>query len=180
MELTVTMSRPSVLLPGNLAIFAAGIVSPTALETEGADVGQSRSVPGRSNSIAGPRTSSWYLSPTRTTGVVDPRSTGSSGARLPTIRSGSRSCKRARSTSPTRSTSRTPLISKATRICSSITGPFLNVQFLAFNQAIPPFDNPSLAHGRAARDQQGEHRRGGRLRALHARRGSDRADPARL
>ena len=25
-----------------------------------------------------------------------------------------------------------------------ITGPFLNVQFLAFNQAIPPFDNPSL------------------------------------
>src|SRR5829696_5726476 len=34
------MSRPSVLLPGKLDIFAAGIVSPTALETEGADVGQ--------------------------------------------------------------------------------------------------------------------------------------------
>src|SRR5215210_5170332 len=41
MELTVTMSRPSVLLPGNLAIFAAGIVSPTALEADGADVGKS-------------------------------------------------------------------------------------------------------------------------------------------
>ena len=40
LELTVTMTAPTMLLPGNLAIFAGGIVSPTALETHGADFGQ--------------------------------------------------------------------------------------------------------------------------------------------
>jgi peptide/nickel transport system substrate-binding protein len=40
LELTITMTRPSILLPGNLAIFAAGIVSPTALEKLGKDFGQ--------------------------------------------------------------------------------------------------------------------------------------------
>ncbi len=40
MEITFTMSAPTTLLPGNLAIFAGGIVSPTALESLGADFGQ--------------------------------------------------------------------------------------------------------------------------------------------
>jgi len=40
LEVTFTMSAPTILLPGNLAIFAGGIVSPTALESLGADFGQ--------------------------------------------------------------------------------------------------------------------------------------------
>lgn len=40
MDVTFTMSAPTTLLPGNLAIFAGGIVSPTALESFGADFGQ--------------------------------------------------------------------------------------------------------------------------------------------
>src|SRR5215213_6351769 len=36
-ELTVTLNRPITLLPSNLAVFAGGIVSPTALETYGPD-----------------------------------------------------------------------------------------------------------------------------------------------
>ncbi len=37
LELTITLKRPIILLPGNLAIFAAGIVSPTALTQFGDD-----------------------------------------------------------------------------------------------------------------------------------------------
>ena len=40
LEVTFTMSAPTTLLPGNLAIFAGGVVSPTALEALGADFGQ--------------------------------------------------------------------------------------------------------------------------------------------
>ncbi len=40
MDVTFTMSAPTILLPGNLAIFAGGVVSPTALESLGADFGQ--------------------------------------------------------------------------------------------------------------------------------------------
>src|SRR5215211_3684780 len=40
LELTVTLTRPTILLPGNLAVFAAGIASPTALEQYGADFSQ--------------------------------------------------------------------------------------------------------------------------------------------
>jgi peptide/nickel transport system substrate-binding protein len=40
LELTITLKRPIILLPGNLAIFAAGIVSPAALETYKDDYSQ--------------------------------------------------------------------------------------------------------------------------------------------
>jgi peptide/nickel transport system substrate-binding protein len=40
LELTITLKRPITLLPGNLAIFAGGIVSPSALEEFGEDYSQ--------------------------------------------------------------------------------------------------------------------------------------------
>jgi peptide/nickel transport system substrate-binding protein len=40
LELTITLKRPITLLPANLAVFAGGIVSPTALETYGADLSE--------------------------------------------------------------------------------------------------------------------------------------------
>jgi len=143
MELTVTMSRPSVLLPGNLAIFAAGIVSPTALE-EGADVGQSPVGTGPF------KFESWtkdvelvlvanddYWGGRPALDRVVWRTIADDTVRLSELQTGS--------------------IDIANQIdfkdapdvegdenLQLITGPFLNVQFLAFNQAIPPFDNPSL------------------------------------
>ena len=39
-EVTFTLSRPITLLPGNLAVFAGGVVSPTALETYADDYSQ--------------------------------------------------------------------------------------------------------------------------------------------
>ena len=144
MELTVTMSRPSVLLPGNLAIFAAGIVSPTALEAEGADFGQSPVGTGPF------KFESWtkdvelvlvanddYWGGRPALDRVVWRTIADDTVRLSELQTGS--------------------IDVANQIdfkdapdiegdenLQLITGPFLNVQFLAFNQAIPPFDNPSL------------------------------------
>src|SRR5215216_5629353 len=138
MELTVTMSRPSVLLPGNLAIFAAGIVSPTALESEGADIGQSPVGTGPF------KFDSWtkdvelvlvanedYWGGRPALDRVVWRTIADDTVRLSELQTGS--------------------IDVANQIdfkdapdIELITGPFLNVQFLAFNQAIPPFDNPSL------------------------------------
>ena len=144
MELTVTMSRPSVLLPGNLAIFAAGIVSPTALEAEGADFGQSPVGTGPF------KFDSWtkdvelvlvanddYWGGRPALDRVVWRTIADDTVRLSELQTGS--------------------IDVANQIdfkdapdiegdenLQLITGPFLNVQFLAFNQAIPPFDNHSL------------------------------------
>jgi peptide/nickel transport system substrate-binding protein len=147
MELTVTMNRPSVLLPGNLAIFAAGIVSPTALETEGADFGQSPVGTGPF------KFDSWtkdvelvlvanedYWGGRPALDRVVWRTIADDTVRLSELQTGS--------------------IDVANQIdfkdapdiegdenLQLITGPFLNVQFLAFNQAIPPFDNHSLRMG---------------------------------
>ena len=144
MELTVTMSRPSILLPGNLAIFAAGIVSPTALEAEGADFGQAPVGTGPF------KFDSWtkdvelvlvanddYWGGRPALDRVVWRTIAEDTVRLSELQTGS--------------------IDVANQIdfkdagdiesdanLQLITGPFLNVQFLAFNQAIPPFDNHSL------------------------------------
>ncbi len=144
MELTVTMSRPTILLPGNLAIFAAGIVSPTALEAEGAEFGQAPVGTGPF------RFESWtkdvelvlvanddYWGGRPALDRVVWRTIAEDTVRLSELQTGS--------------------IDIANQIdfkdagdiesdanLQLITGPFLNVQFLAFNQAIPPFDNHSL------------------------------------
>jgi ABC-type transport system substrate-binding protein len=145
MELTVTMSRPSVLLPGNLAIFAAGIVSPTALEAEGADVGQSPVGTGPF------KFDSW----TKDVELVLVANEDYWGGGRPAL---DRVVWRTIADDTVRlSELQTGSIDVANQIdfkdapdiegdenLQLITGPFLNVQFLAFNQAIPPFDNPSL------------------------------------
>src|SRR5215212_3413489 len=144
MELTVTMSRPSVLLPGNLAIFAAGIVSPTALEADGGEIGQSPVGTGPF------KFDSWtkdvelvlvanddYWGGRPALDRVVWRTIADDTVRLSELQTGS--------------------IDVANQIdfkdapdvegdenLQLITGPFLNVQFMAFNQAIPPFDNHSL------------------------------------
>src|SRR3954471_16865926 len=142
--LNVVLTKPSVLLPGNLAIFAAGIVSPTALEKEGANFGQSPVGTGPF------KFDSWtkdvelvlvanedYWGGRPALDRVVWRTIADDTVRLSELQTGS--------------------IDIANQIdfkdapdiegdenLQLITGPFLNVQFLAFNQAIPPFDNDSL------------------------------------
>jgi ABC-type transport system substrate-binding protein len=144
MELTVTQTRPSILLPGNLAIFAGGIVSPAALETEGDEFGQ-RPVG------TGPfKFESW----TKDVELVFVANDDYWGGR-PAL---DRVVWRTIAEDTVRlSELQTAAIDVANQLdfkdagkiesdatLQLITGPFLNVQFLAFNQAVPPFDNPSL------------------------------------
>jgi peptide/nickel transport system substrate-binding protein len=144
LELTVTQSRPTILLPGNLAIFAAGIVSPTALEEQGAEFGQSPV--GTGPFIF----ESW----TKDVELVLVANDDYWGGR-PAL---DRIVWRTVAEDTVRlSELQTAAIDVANQIdfkdagriesdanLQLITGPFLNVQFLAFNQAIPPFDNRSL------------------------------------
>lgn len=144
LELTVTQSRPTILLPGNLAIFAAGIVSPTALEAQGAEFGQAPVGTGPF------KFESWtkdvelvltanddYWGGRPAPDRVVWRTVADDTVRLAELQTAS--------------------IDVANQIdfkdagkiesdanLQLITGPFLNVQFLAFNQAIAPFDNRSL------------------------------------
>jgi ABC-type transport system substrate-binding protein len=143
-ELTVTMSRPTILLPGNLAIFAAGIVSPTALEEQGAEFGQAPVGTGPF------RFESW----TKDVELVFTANDDYWGGR-PAL---DRVVWRTVAEDTVRlSELQTAAIDVANQIdfkdagtiesdanLQLITGPFLNVQFLAFNQAIPPFDNRDL------------------------------------
>jgi peptide/nickel transport system substrate-binding protein len=143
-ELTVTLSRPTVLLPGNLAIFAAGIVSPTALEAQGAEFGQAPVGTGPF------RFESW----TKDVELVLTANNDYWGGR-PAL---DRVVWRTIAEDTVRlSELQTAAIDVANQVdfkdagmvendpnLQLITGPFLNVQFLAFNQSLAPFDNLQL------------------------------------
>lgn len=144
LELTVTQSRPTILLPGNLAIFAAGIVSPAALQDLGAEFGQSPVGTGPF------KFESWtkdvelvlvaneeYWGGRPALDRVVWRTVAEDTVRLSELQTGAIDVANQID------------FKDAGKIASDanlqlITGPFLNVQFLAFNQAIPPFDNRSL------------------------------------
>ena len=144
MELTVTMSRPSILLPGNLAIFAAGIVSPTALEAQGAEFGQSPVGTGPF------RFDSWtkdvelvlvanddYWGGRPALDRVVWRTIAEDTVRLSELQTGAIDVANQIDFKDAGDIESDPNL-------QLITGPFLNVQFLAFNQVIPPFDNHAL------------------------------------
>ena len=144
LELTITLGRPSILLPGNLAMFAAGIVSPTALERLGQDFGQQPVGTGPF------RFESW----TKDVELVMVANDDYWGGR-PKL---DRVVWRTISEDTVRlSELKTGAIDVANQIdfkdvadvegdpnLQLLTGDFLNVQFLAFNQKVPPFDNPTL------------------------------------
>ncbi|MCC6312555.1 MAG: hypothetical protein IT337_00980 [Thermomicrobiales bacterium] len=144
LELTVTLSRPTILLPGNLAIFAAGIVSPTALQNEGENFGQQPIGTGPF------KFQSW----TKDVELVMVANDGYWGGR-PAL---DRVVWRTIADDTVRlSELKTGGIDVANQIdlkdadsveqdaaLQLLTGPFLNMQFLAFNEAIAPFDNLAL------------------------------------
>src|SRR4051812_45351565 len=139
--LNVVMTKPSVLLPGNLAIFAAGIVSPTALEKEGADFGQAPVGTGPF------KFESWtkdvelvlvanddYWGGRPKLDRVIWRTIADDTVRISELQTGSIDV-------ANQVDFKDALTIEGDPSLQLITGPFLNVQFLAFNQAIPPFDN---------------------------------------
>jgi peptide/nickel transport system substrate-binding protein len=144
LDVTLTLSGPSVLVPGNLAVFAAAIVSPTALETLGQDFGQTPVGTGPF------KFDSW----TKDVELVMVANDGYWGGR-PKL---DRIVWRTIAEDTVRLAElKTGAIDIANQIdlkdvedvqadanLQLITGNFLNVQFLAFNKGLAPFDNQLL------------------------------------
>ena len=144
LDVTLTLSGPSVLVPGNLAVFAAAIVSPTALETLGQDFGQTPVGTGPF------KFDSW----TKDVELVMVANDGYWGGRPKLDRIVWRTI--AEDTGRLAEL-KTGAIDIANQIdlkdvedvqadanLQLITGNFLNVQFLAFNKGLAPFDNQLL------------------------------------
>ncbi len=140
LELTVTLTRPSILLPGNLAIFAAGIVSPAWLEA-GADA--TTGVVG-----TGPfKVDAWtrdvqldlvanddYWGGRPALDRVIFRTVPEDTVRLSELQTGSIDVANQIDFKDATTIEGDPNL-------QLITGGYLNVQFLAFNQAHAPFDS---------------------------------------
>ena len=144
LELTITLAKPSILLPANLAMFAAGIVSPAALEELGQDFGQQPVGTGPF------RFESWtkdvelvfvanddYWGDRPPLDRVVWRTIGEDTVRLSELRTGAIDVANQLDFKNFEEVQHDPEL-------QAITGNFLNVQFLAFNQAVPPFDNPQV------------------------------------
>jgi peptide/nickel transport system substrate-binding protein len=144
LDLTVTLSKPTILLPGNLATFAAGIVSPAALKKLGQDFGQQPVGTGPF------KFESW----TKDVELVFTANDAYWGGRPPVDRVVWRTIA---DDTVRLSELRTGSIDVANQIdfkdadtvakdaaLRLISGDFLNVQFLAFNQKLAPFDNPAV------------------------------------
>ncbi len=144
LQLRFTMSAPTTLLPGNLAIFAGGMVSPTALEALGADFGQG--VIG-----TGPFALESFTRDVELVLVANETYWGGRPA-LDRIVFRTISDDTVRFTELT-----TGGIDAANQIdfkdvdnlegdanLQAITGNFLNMQYLGFNLTLAPFDNPAV------------------------------------
>jgi peptide/nickel transport system substrate-binding protein len=144
LDLTVTLKRPIVLLPGNLAIFAAGIVSPTALETYGQDYSQHAAATGPF------KLESWtkdvelvfsanedYWGGRPALDRVIYRTIPEDTVRLSELKTGSIDVANQVDFKDVDAIRNDPNL-------QVISGTFLNMQFLAFNDTLPPFDNQQV------------------------------------
>ncbi|MGI9252316.1 MAG: ABC transporter substrate-binding protein [Thermomicrobiales bacterium] len=141
MELTITLTKPSILLPGNLAVFAAGIVSPTALEKAGKEFGQAVVGTGPFKLDAFNKDVQidlvafddyWGGRPALDKVIF--RTIAEDTVRLSELQTGSIDVANQIDFKDAETIAADPNL-------QLITGPFLNVQFLAMNQSLAPFDN---------------------------------------
>lgn len=143
-ELTITLKRPITLLPSNLAVFAGGIVSPTALETYGADYSQHAAGTGPF------KLDSWtkdveldlvandeYWGGRPALDRVVFRTIADDTVRLAELSTGGIDVANQIDFKDVASIEANPDL-------QLITGPFWNVQFLGLNQSVAPFDNPKF------------------------------------
>ena len=143
-ELTITLKRPITLLPANLAVFAGGIVSPTALETYGADYSAHAAGTGPF------AVDSWtkdvelvlvanddYWGGRPALDKVIFRTIADDTVRIAELTTGGIDVANQIDFKDVTSVEADPNL-------QLITGTFWNVQFLGFNQSVPPFDNLAL------------------------------------
>ncbi len=144
LELTIRMKRPIVLLPGNLAIFAAGIASPTALEQYKLDFSQHAAGTGPF------KLESWtkdvelvfvandqYWGGRPALDRVVWRTIPEDTVRVSELKTGSIDVANQLDFKDVDDVRNDPNL-------QVISGTFLNVQFMGMNQTIPPFDNPKV------------------------------------
>ncbi|MCA9860390.1 MAG: hypothetical protein KC438_11745, partial [Thermomicrobiales bacterium] len=143
-ELTITLSRPITLLPANLAVFAGGIVSPTALETYGPDYSDNAAGTGpfKLDSwtkdvelVLAANDDYWGGRPALDRVVF--RTIADDTVRIAELTTGGIDIANQIDFKDVASVEADPNL-------QLITGTFWNVQFLGFNQSVAPFDNPQL------------------------------------
>ncbi|HEY8446724.1 MAG TPA: ABC transporter substrate-binding protein [Thermomicrobiales bacterium] len=144
LELTIRLNRPIILVPGNLAMFAAGIASPTALEQYGLDFSQHAAGTGPF------KLESWtkdvelvfvanedYWGGRPALDRVVWRTVAEDTVRVSELKTGGIDIANQIDLKDVEDLQNDPNL-------QVITGTYLNVQFLGMNQTIPPFDNPKV------------------------------------
>lgn len=141
LELTITLDRPTVLLPGNLATFAAGIVSPTALEEYGRDFSAHAAGTGpfkldtwtRDVEIVMVANEDYWGGRPALDRVIW-RTIAEDTVRLSELRTGALDVANQIDFKDVETVENSPEL-------QAIRGDFLNTQFLAFNASLAPFDD---------------------------------------
>jgi peptide/nickel transport system substrate-binding protein len=141
LELAITLGRPVSLLPARLSVFAAGIASPTALETYGADYSQNAAGTGPF------RLESWtrdaelvfvaneeYWGGRPALDRVIWRTIAEDTVKLTELTTGGIDVANQIDFRDIETVENDPNL-------QVVTGPFWNVQFLGMNQTVAPFDN---------------------------------------
>jgi peptide/nickel transport system substrate-binding protein len=144
LELTIALKRPITLLPGNLAIFAAGIVSPTALEEFGADYSQHASGTGpfkldhwtKDVELVFVAYESYWGSRPKLDKIVW-RSIPEDTVRLTELTTGGIDVANQIDFKDVESLEGDPNL-------QAVSGTFWNTQFVGLNQTLAPFDNPQV------------------------------------
>jgi peptide/nickel transport system substrate-binding protein len=144
LEVTFTLNRPITLLPANLAVFAAGIASPTALEQFGDDYSAHASGTGpfklenwtkdvELDLVA--NEAYWGGRPALDRVIF--RTIADDTVRLTELTTGGVDVANQIDFKDVESVQNDPNL-------TLVTGTFLNVQFLAFNESLAPFDNQQV------------------------------------
>lgn len=141
LELTVTLKRPTVLLPGNLAVFAAGIVSPTALTQFKGDFSQHSAGTGpfkldhwtKDVELVYVANESYWGGRPKLDKVIW-RTIADDTVRLSELTTGGIDVANQVDFKDVES------VKKDAKL-QLVTGPFWNMQFLGLNQKLAPFDN---------------------------------------
>lgn len=141
LDLAITLNRPITLLPANLAVFAAGIASPTALEQFGDDYSANASGTGpfkleswtKDVELALVANDAYWGGRPALDRVIF-RTIADDTVRLTELATGGIDIANQIDFKDVESV-------ESDENLAVVTGPFLNVQFLAFNQALAPFDS---------------------------------------
>ncbi len=144
LDLTITLNRPIILLPGNLAVFAAAIASPTAFEQHKDDYSAYAAGTGpfkleswtKDVELVYVANDAYWGGRPKLDRVVF-RTIADDTVRLSELKTGGVDVANQIDFKDVETVS-------SDENLTLVTGPFLNVQFLGFNQTLAPFDNQTV------------------------------------